>query len=77
MLNRLHRTAESIRRIFRILVLFAVLRLILGVAIILLFDREAVAWGYEATLVVVASSVVCMAVGLSVKRWSPRRGIGP
>ena len=62
-----------IRRTFRILALFALLRLLLGVAIIALFDREAVAWGDEATLVVAAACVVCVAVALSVRRWAPPR----
>ncbi|MHB8376698.1 MAG: hypothetical protein ACYDEB_07050 [Dehalococcoidia bacterium] len=63
-----HRVSGGVRRIFRLLVLFAVLRLALGVAMIVAFDRNAVAWGYEATLVVLAAVTVCVGVALVVRR---------
>ena len=59
-----------IRRIFRIVVLFAVLRLLLGVAIIALFDRDAIAWGYAATLIVTSACVVCGGAALCLRRRS-------
>jgi hypothetical protein len=69
-LNGVRRTIETTRRIFRILVLFAVLRLLLGLAIIALFDREAIAWGIEATLIVAATCAMCVGVALRVRRSS-------
>lgn len=65
-----HRLTEGVRRIFRVLVLFAVARLVFGIALIAVFDRGAVAWGREATLVVVAAVVVYGLVGLAVSRRS-------
>ncbi len=61
------RLSRGVQRIFRLLVLFAVLRLALGVAM-LVFDRHAVAWGYEATLVVLAAVIVYVGVALAVRR---------
>jgi hypothetical protein len=63
-----HRMTEAARRIFHVLVLFAIARLVLGVALIAVFDRGAVAWGREATLVVVAAAAVYVLVGLAVSR---------
>jgi O-antigen/teichoic acid export membrane protein len=62
------RVVDGVRRLVRVLLLFAVARVVLGLALILLFDREAVAWGYEATLVVLAACIVYAAVGLAVRR---------
>jgi hypothetical protein len=62
------RCGRVVQRIVRVLVLFAIARLILGLALILFFDRGAVAWGREATLVVVAAAMVYAAVGLAVRR---------
>ena len=62
------RLTGGLRGILRVLVLFAMARVALGIALILVFDREAVAWGYEATLVVIAAFVVYVAVGLAVRR---------
>ncbi|MBF6599061.1 MAG: hypothetical protein IVW36_00960 [Dehalococcoidia bacterium] len=59
---------EGARRVVRALVLFAIARLILGIALITVFDRGAVAWGTEATLVVLAAAVVYLGVGLAVRR---------
>ena len=61
------RFSSGVQRIFRLLVLFAVLRLALGVAM-LVFDRRAVAWGYEATLVVLAAVMIYVGVALAVRR---------
>lgn len=63
-----HRLTEGVRRIFRVLVLFAIARLALGIVLIAVFDRGAVAWGREATLVVVAAAAVYALVGLAVSR---------
>jgi len=76
MLNWWRRTAVMVRRIFRILVLFAVLRLLLGVAIIVVFEREAIAWGYEATLVVAAACVIYVGVAFCLtRRFAPAAGV--
>ena len=61
------------QKIGRVIVLFAIARLLAGVAVIALFDRDAVAWGYEVTLIVLAAAVIYVGVALAVRRWSPGR----
>ena len=65
--------AGKIQRLFRLVVLFIVLRLVVGVVVLLFFDRGAVAWGWEVTFVVVAMLAVYVLVALAVRRWSPPR----
>jgi hypothetical protein len=60
--------ARGIRRIVEIALLFAALRLVLGLALILFFDRDALAWGYETTAIVIMSVAIYLAVGLSWRR---------
>lgn len=67
------RFAANIQRIFRLIVLFCVLRFIVGIAVILLFDRNAIAFGPALSLVVLAMIVVYLGVALAVRWWSPPR----
>jgi amino acid transporter len=62
---------SRIQRLFRLVVLFCILRFVVGIAVLLFFDRSAVAWGAELTLVVVAMLAVYLLVALAVRRWSP------
>jgi O-antigen/teichoic acid export membrane protein len=64
------RGARRLRRVVEVALLFAVLRLVLGLTLILLFDRDALAWGYETTAIVIMAVVVYLAVGLSWRRWA-------
>ena len=64
------RVARLMRRSIEVALLFAIARLLFGLALILLFDREAIAWGYETTAIVVMAVAVYFAVGLSVRRWA-------
>lgn len=57
----------------RWLVLLAIARIAAGVAIIALIDRDAVAWGYEVTLIVVAVFAACLLAALAVRRYAPPR----
>ncbi len=63
------------RRIAGVVVLIAVVRIGAGLAVIALFDRDAVAWGPEVTAIVVAAVAVPVLVALAVRRWSPRRRV--
>lgn len=63
----------KLRRLWQIVVLFCVARLIAGVALIVLFDREAVAWGWELSLIVAAMVIVYVGVALAVRWWAPPR----
>ena len=63
-----------VQRVFRLIVLFCALRLAFGVGAILLFDRGAVAWGWELTIVVLAAVAVYVLVALALRRYLiPRR----
>ena len=73
MLNSLRRTGARIRRVFRLVVLFLVLRTVAGIVMIAFFQRDAVAWGPELTAITVGVFVVCIGVALAVRRWSPPR----
>jgi hypothetical protein len=65
----------KVRRVFRLIVLFCVLRLAVGVAMIAIFDRDAIAWGPELTVIVVAALVIYVLVALAVRRWARPRAI--
>ncbi len=65
--------AGKIQRLFRLVVLFILLRLVVGIAVLVFFDRDAVAWGWIVTFVVIAMLAVYVLVALAVRRWSPPR----
>ena len=73
MLDRLRSTGGTMRRWWRLLILFLVLRLIAG--IILLFFDDSIAWSMELTLIIVAVIAVYVLVALAVRRWSPPRRV--
>ena len=68
--------AGKVRTAFRVLVLFLIVRFIVGLAMIVFFDRDAVAWGPELTAVVVGALAVLLLVGLAVRHIdaNPRSG---
>ena len=59
--------AARVRTAFRFLALFLVVRVIVGVAVIVFFDRDAVAWGPELTAVVVGAIAAVLLVGVAVR----------
>jgi hypothetical protein len=63
--------AATIQRWWRLLVLFLILRLGVGVAL-LAFDAD-FARGIELTVIVAASLAVYLLVALAVRRWAPPR----
>ena len=71
--NTWRRLTSGVRRLVSLLLLFAVLRIVVGVAVIALFERDAVAWGIEATLIALAVFAACLLAALAVRRWSPRQ----
>jgi hypothetical protein len=66
------RVADIARRMFGIVVLFCVLRLAVGLALIL-FDDGAVAWGWQATVIVAGGLAVYVLVALAVRAYAPPR----
>jgi hypothetical protein len=59
------------QRWWRLLILFLVLRLLVGV-VMLVFD-DSFALSVELTLIIAASLAVYILVALAVRRWSPPR----
>ncbi len=75
MLDAWRGVAAKVRGLFRLVVLFCILRFVVGFAMIVLVDRNAIAFGPELTAIVAAMVVVYVGVALAVRRWSPpRRG---
>ncbi len=75
MMNTWRRALSTLQRVMEIILLFALVRVIVGVAMIALFNRDAVAWGIELTLIVGAAFAVSIGVALAVRRWSPPRRV--
>ncbi|HZP58515.1 MAG TPA: hypothetical protein VFC53_13345 [Dehalococcoidia bacterium] len=55
-------------RLLRLLLLLAAARFATGLALIAIFDRGSVAWGWQATAVVLASAAVYLAAALALRR---------
>jgi hypothetical protein len=67
MRSRWQAFTSKLQRIFRLIVLFCILRFVLGIAMIAIFDRGAIAWGPELTVVIVAALAVYLGVALIVR----------
>lgn len=63
--------AARIQYVWRIIVLFVALRLIAGIAIVVV--GGGVAWGIEVTLICAGAIAVYLLVALAVRRWAPPR----
>ena len=68
---RWHAFASKVQRLFRLVVLFCILRFVVGIAMIVFFDRNAIAWGWELTLIVAGAIIIPIAVALVVRAWAP------
>ena len=75
MRNALNRAAATLQRWWRLLILFLVLRLAAGLAL-LAFDGG-FAWSLELTIIVACSLAVYLLVALAVRRWAPPRRARP
>jgi hypothetical protein len=69
----LRAVAARIQYIWRIIVLFVVLRLIAGMAIVAL--GGGVAWSIEVTVICAGAVAVYLLVALAVRRWAPPRRV--
>jgi hypothetical protein len=63
--------AAKMQRLFRLVVLFCILRFVVGIAAIAIFNRDAVAWGWHLTAITLAAIAVPVIVALVVRAWSP------
>ena len=73
MINAWHAVASKTRRGFRLIVLYCILRFVVGIAAIAIFDRDAIAWGHELTMIVTTMVAVYVLVALAVRRYAPPR----
>ena len=69
MRDALRSLSAKLQRLWRLLILFLVLRLLAGVVLIA-FD-DGFARGIELTLIVGAAIVIPVLVALAVRRWAP------
>jgi hypothetical protein len=58
---------SAARRAVEALLLFALLRLVVGIAVVALFSRDSVAWGWELTVIAVGAAAVYVAVALALR----------
>lgn len=63
------RASATLRKIWLVILLFAIARLIAGLVII--GFGGGFAWGIELTIIAAVAAVVYVGVGLAVQRWSP------
>ena len=73
MLTRWRAFVAKTQRIWRLFVLFIVLRLLAGLAMVV-FDRDALAWGWQATVIVLGALAVYFVVALALRRGSAAAG---
>ncbi|MEX2226697.1 MAG: hypothetical protein WEB52_09640 [Dehalococcoidia bacterium] len=57
----------------RVLLVFAIARLLAGIIIITFVERDAVAWTWGLTLLMAAGIAICFGAALAVRRWAPPR----
>ena len=56
-----------------VLLAFAIARVLAGLIIIAFFQRDAVAWSGELTLLFAVAALACALAALAVRRWAPPR----
>ena len=75
MRDRLSRYSPTLSRVLQVLVLFALLRIAMGVTLIAIAGRGDAAWGLRLTIIAAIATVVCLGAALAVRAWAPpRRG---
>ena len=72
-MSLLRRSTALFDRVLRIFLIFAVARIAAGIVTIAFFDRDAVAWGIELTMIIGVAVAVYVIVALCVRRWAPSR----
>jgi hypothetical protein len=64
---------SKVQFLVSVLLAFAIARVLAGLIIIVFFQRDAVAWSMEITLLLAAAVVACALATLAVRRWAPPR----
>lgn len=66
-----HAATARLQRLFRLVILFCILRFVVGIAMVAVFDRDAVAWGWHLTAITAAAIAIPTAVALILRRDTP------
>jgi hypothetical protein len=64
---------SKVQFVVSVLLVFAIARVLAGLIIIAFFQRDAVAWSMEITLLLAAAAIACTVAALAVRRWAPSR----
>lgn len=64
---------SKVQFVLSVLLAFAIARVLAGLIIIVFFQRDAVAWSAEITLLLAVAAVACAVAALAVRRWAPPR----
>jgi len=72
-MRSLRQIVAKLRFILSVILVFAVARTIVGVAVIAVFHRDAVAWSYELSALLALGVLLCVGAALAVRRWAPPR----
>jgi heme/copper-type cytochrome/quinol oxidase subunit 4 len=64
-----------IARFWQFVLLFAVVRVAIGIVFIVMAGRDDAAWSLRATVIVALAALVCFVVAMAVRRWAPPRRI--
>jgi hypothetical protein len=59
--------------VLRVLLVFALARVLAGVLIIAFFGRDSVAWSYGLTAMLAVAMALCLFAALAIRRWAPPR----
>jgi hypothetical protein len=65
-----------LQRLFRLVVLFCILRFVVGIGALVIYDRDAVPWGWHLTLITAAAILLPTIVALVVRREPARPSPG-
>lgn len=69
MRESLRSASAKLQRLWRLLIIFLILRLVAGIVVVAFNDGFA--WGIELTLITAATVVIPVLVALAVRRWAP------
>jgi hypothetical protein len=76
-LDALRRYQGFFKRVLEVILLFAIARVIAGIAVVALFSRDSVAWGWELTFITIGVFAVCLLAALMVRRFTTESALKP
>lgn len=73
MRDRLAHYSKTLRRIWQALVLFAIFRIAMGIALLAFTGRDNAAWSLRLSVIAAIATVACLGAALAVRAWAPPR----